>query len=99
MELNDLIHMAAPTVYKSFKDKAPNGNYIGECKCIVNGLDVCLGVYNIDQYFDKTAKTQIKTGACAGSNSLIDVYTSVVNDQPIFNLNEVVLYVVIKFIK
>ena len=68
---------------KCLTDSAANGNFIGTCTNIATNVDFCSGVYNIDQIYDTITNTQIKTGDCAGSIALVDVYTSSANDQPV----------------
>ena len=60
-----------------------NGNYIGTCTNIIGEANICSGVYNIDQLYDITTNTQVATGPCAGSISLIDPSTGSVVDQSV----------------
>ena len=68
---------------KSLTASDANGNFIGVCTGLTDSVDFCGGIYNVDQFYDKTTNTQEATGPCAGSIAVADVFAPVPYNQPV----------------
>ena len=79
----NLLYSFVGLIIQKISDTTPNGNYAGTCTSISGPAYFCSGLYNIDQFYDKTSKALLSTGACSGSISLVDLFTPETKLKPV----------------